>query len=129
MAEAILKSRGLQGIEVRSAGVFAANGGQASAHAKQVLEENGITHEHTSSVLTEELAGWADLILTMTSGHKWNVVSMFEGAESKTFTLTEFAGKPAGEILDPFGGSLEIYRETFNELKKHIGQIINKLEK
>ncbi|MEN8702014.1 low molecular weight protein arginine phosphatase [Bacillus infantis] len=129
MAEAILKSRELRGIEVKSAGVFAANGGQASAHAKQVLEEQGINHVHTSSALTAELVEWADVILTMTSGHKWNVVSMFEGAESKTFTLTEFAGEQGGEIPDPFGGSLEIYRQTFNELKKHIEKIIIKIEK
>jgi protein arginine phosphatase len=129
MAEAILKSRELSGLEVKSAGVFAAEGGQASAHAKQVLEEQGIAHEHTSSVLTKELVEWAHVILTMTSGHKWNVVSMFEGAEGKTFTLTEFAGEPGGEVLDPFGGSLEIYRATFMELKKHIEQIITKIEK
>ena len=40
MAEAILKSKKIDGVEVKSAGIYAATGSEASAHAKKVLEDN-----------------------------------------------------------------------------------------
>ncbi|WP_394138576.1 low molecular weight protein arginine phosphatase [Cytobacillus oceanisediminis] len=129
MAAAILKSKGLPGVEVKSAGVFAADGSDASAHTKKVLEEQGIQLEHKSSGMTESLADWATYILTMTSGHKGTVLAMFPGAAGKTYTLKEFAGQAgAGDIIDPYGGPVEIYRCTFEDMTETIDQILNRLK-
>ncbi|EIJ80302.1 protein-tyrosine-phosphatase [Bacillus methanolicus PB1] len=129
MAEAFLKSKSIPGVEVKSAGVFAVNGSEASPNAKKVLEENNIEYNHQSTSLTNELIGWATHILTMTSGHKTSVISQFPEAAGKTFTLNEFANGKASDIADPFGGSIEAYRKTFTEIKKAIEKLIENLEK
>ncbi|QOK26030.1 low molecular weight protein arginine phosphatase [Cytobacillus oceanisediminis] len=128
MAEAILKSKSLPGVEVKSAGVFAADGSEASPHTKSVLEEHGIPLEHQSSSMSKELIDWATYILTMTAGHKNTVLSMFPDAEDKTFTLKEFAGA-AGDIIDPYGGPVEIYRNTFKDLTEAIEQMLDRVKR
>ncbi|OIK16100.1 hypothetical protein BIV60_06440 [Bacillus sp. MUM 116] len=130
MAEAILKNKNLEGIEVRSAGVFAVNGNGASAHAKQVLEENKIVHNHQSSLLNGGAIGWAELILTMTNSHKDAILNYYPEAAPKLFTLKEFAGETVShDVSDPFGGNVSIYRETFQELEILIDRLIEKITK
>jgi protein arginine phosphatase len=126
MAEAILKSKNIPGVEVRSSGVFAMNGNDASLHAKKVLEDQDIKHHHQSSLLTEQQVEWATYILTMTSGHKANIVASYPSARKKTYTLKEFAGG-SGDVSDPYGGSLSVYQQTFQELKQLIEKSIHKL--
>lgn len=129
MAAAILKSKNLPGVEVRSAGVYAVNGSDASVNAKKVLEENQIRIEHQSSLLSGEEIDWADLVLTMTESHKGAVISHFPQAAPKTFTLKEFAGgKGAGDIGDPFGGGVEIYRASYGEIQEAIESILDKIQ-
>ncbi|WP_026583402.1 low molecular weight protein arginine phosphatase [Bacillus sp. J33] len=129
MAEAILRSKALPGVEVKSAGVFAAEGSNASANTIKVLEEQGISLEHKSSGLTESLVDWATYILTMTAGHKDTVLAMFSAAAGKTYTLKEFAGQTgAGDITDPYGGPVEIYRNTYADMIEAIDQIVDRLK-
>ncbi|GGJ74197.1 protein-tyrosine phosphatase [Anoxybacillus voinovskiensis] len=128
MAEALLKSKQLPHVEVKSAGVFAVDGGDASEHAKMVLAEKGIDTSHRSSLLTKDDIEWATYVLTMTVGHKQHVVSRFPEAKGKTFTLKEFAIGQEGDVLDPFGGSVDVYRQTREELEQLIGQLIPQLQ-
>lgn len=128
MAEAILKSKNIAGVDVKSAGVYAANGIPSSQHAQKVLEEQSINHMHQSSPLTSELVEWATYIFTMTESHKETVVSMFPSVKGKTFTLKEFAGnKFDTDIIDPFGGSLEMYRKTYSDIYEQIEKIVKKI--
>ncbi len=129
MAEAILKHMNLPGVEVRSAGVFAMDGSGASANARKVLDEQKIPHSHRASSLTKELTEWATHILTMTTAHKQAVIDMFPEAGRKTFTLKEFAGAEQNlDISDPFGGPVEVYRATYNEIQENIKKIAAKLQ-
>jgi protein-tyrosine phosphatase len=128
MAEALFKKMELPDIEVRSAGIYAADGSDASTNAKKVLDEQNIAHNHRSSALTESLMEWSDYILTMTEGHKGTIINLYPNAQSKTFTLKEFAkitGYP--DIADPFGGSVEMYRATFFEIKEALEKVANRL--
>jgi protein arginine phosphatase len=130
MAEAILASKKLEDVEVKSAGVFAINGCDASEYAKQALKEKGIEYKHESSLLTEDLVNWATHILTMTSGHKELILKRFPNAKEKTYTLKEFvsdADNTDVDISDPFGGTLEIYRLTLAEIETLIEKLVNKL--
>lgn len=128
MAEAILKNKNLEGIEVRSAGVYAANGSEASTHAKRVLADNQISHNHRSTLLTREEVEWADLILTMTSSHKYAIQQQYPQSIEKMFTLKEFTGEPFDhDILDPYGGGLAVYQETYQELDKLIEKAMKKI--
>ena len=90
MAESLLRHKSIPGVEVRSAGIYASQGTEASTNAKKVLDKNSIPHNHKSSLVTEELVEWADFILTMTYGHKTTVASMFPQVQSKVYTLKEF---------------------------------------
>ena len=125
MAEAILHSKKLPGVKVRSAGVFANPGSDASPQAKTVLSGKGIAFEHHSSSLTEEHLEWATYILTMTENHKQTILFQYPHAKEKTFTLKEFV-EESGDIFDPYGGSVEMYEQTYKELKRLIEVAIEK---
>ncbi|WP_027408032.1 low molecular weight protein arginine phosphatase [Anoxybacteroides tepidamans] len=127
MAEALLKSRQLSHVEVKSAGVFANEGSDASEHAKTVLVEKGIKIVHRSSFLKKGDVDWATYILTMTTGHKQHVIERFPEAKGKTFTFKEFVSGQEGDVVDPFGGSVEMYRQTREELEQLIEQLVQKL--
>ncbi|MBB6445608.1 low molecular weight protein arginine phosphatase [Bacillus benzoevorans] len=125
MAEAMLRNMNISGIEVKSAGVYAENGGNASVNAMKVLDEYQIPHNHQSTKLNEELIAWADYILTMTTGHKQALAGRFPRAIEKTFTLKEFAEMDGhADIADPYGGSVETYKKTFLQMKEAIEKII-----
>ncbi|MEH7074380.1 low molecular weight protein arginine phosphatase [Neobacillus drentensis] len=129
MAEAILKNKEMDAIEVRSAGIYAANGSEASAHAKKVLDDKGIAHNHRSSLLTRNEIEWADLILTMTSSHKMAILQQYPQVSKKVFTLKEYTGESFNsDVGDPYGGSLSMYEATFRELDELINKVIGKLK-
>jgi protein arginine phosphatase len=129
MAEAILKSKKIDGLEVKSAGIYAATGSEASAHAKKVMDDHNIAHNHSSTMLNRESIQWADLILTMTGSHKNTILQQYPGTAGKVFALKEFTGENyAVDVVDPFGGNLSIYQETYQELDKLIKQAIEKIQ-
>lgn len=94
MAEALLKGlaekRGL-GVAVRSAGISTIDGLPVSSNSLNALGRRGIQHKGSSAALQSEALDWADLVLTMTSGHKRELVARFPHALEKTYTLKEFA--------------------------------------
>lgn len=130
MAEAILKSKNMPGIEVKSAGVYATKGQEASTYATEILREHHIMHKHATTPLSEEELDWATYIFTMTEGHKSIITQTFPKTLDKIFTLKEFVYDDIAnrDIMDPFGGSHEMYRETFEELQCLIEDLLKKLE-
>ncbi|MGZ9814771.1 low molecular weight protein arginine phosphatase [Peribacillus simplex] len=130
MAEAILKNKNIAGVEVKSAGVYASSGQDASMHAKNVLVENDIVHNHHSTPLSEKEMEWATHIFTMTEGHKSVITRAYPQMIDKTFTFKEFIidDKYDRDIIDPFGGSEGIYRETFRELQELIEELVKRLK-
>ena len=104
MAESILKKLAEQrslAIDVRSAGVAAISGLPVSSHAAEALRRRQLPVPAGSTALTGQTAEWADLILTMTAGHKKAVLERFPSAAGKTYTLKEYAlsGEAAMEDL------------------------------
>jgi protein arginine phosphatase len=128
MAEAILRSKQWPNVEVRSSGVYAMDGMQASRHAQSVLSENGIDHEHCSRLLTGQDVDWATHIFTMTAAHRNTILHNFPQASGKTFTLREFAGDGGIDVFDPYGGNKDVYRNTFHDLVASIDKLIEKLK-
>lgn len=117
-------------LAVKSAGVFAMDGSDASHYAKEALSEKGILCNHTSSHLSEENVEWATLILTMTNNHKQLVIERFPYAGRKTYTLSEYAHDHATslDVSDPFGGTLHNYRSTRDDLEVLLKKLLEKLE-
>lgn len=94
MAEAFLKGlaqeKGLA-VEVRSAGISTMDGLPVSANSIHALQQHGIQHKGNSRALNEDVLHWADLILTMTSGHKREVIRRYPAVMEYIFTLKEYA--------------------------------------
>jgi len=85
-------------IAVKSAGVAAIEGYPASKHAREVLKEYGAETDHLTSKVNKELMKWANLVLTMTTGHKELVLSQFPEEAHKVFTLKEYTRESIQEI-------------------------------
>ncbi|BDH60612.1 protein-tyrosine-phosphatase [Lysinibacillus sp. PLM2] len=124
MAEAILKHKQLDGVHVKSAGIYALEGGGISENSKAVLDKENIPFEHKTSQVNESDIEWADLILTMTLAHKQMILHSFPMAKDKTFTLKEYvAPYSSKDVSDPFGGDIYTYTQTYQELKKLIDEL------
>ena len=107
-----------------SAGIYAEAGEPASEEAVQAMNDYGIDlSSHKSQNITDKLIEESDLILTMTEGHKM-MISAY--APDKIFTICEFAGYD-GEIADPYGGDLEEYLETAEDIYDCLTEIAEKI--
>ncbi len=129
MAEAILKHKAEEVLEVQSAGIYAVPGNEASEQTKEVLKERGISCEHRSQALSPELLQWATVVLTMTENHKQWIISHYPNMLEKVFTLKEYAlgeNGLAGDVVDPFGGSVDEYRVTANEIEMMLDKLWSK---
>ena len=125
MAEALfrraLQARGEEGVRVSSAGTGAWDDAPASEGAYLVALENGLDlSAHRARTLTPALVRDADLILVMSAQHRARVEAL--GGAGRVHTLREYAGAGGrgGDILDPFGGDIEGYRRTWQELESLI---------
>jgi protein-tyrosine-phosphatase len=134
LAEALLRKRlaerGVDGVQVSSAGTGAWDGAPASEGAYLVALEHGLDlSAHRARLLTRELVGTADLVLTMARHHRARVEQLGVGIQAHL--LGEYAGRTGGEaeVRDPFGGDLEGYRETFIELESMLGGVVERLER
>ena len=135
MAEAIAKerarARGLDDVEVRSAGAGAFPGSPPSGGAVRVAAARGLSlDEHRATLLTRREVEWADLILTMSPAHLMRVAELGGGGHATL--LTAYAegletGADAGSIPDPIGGSDTEYAETFERLSGLVDKIFDRL--
>ncbi|MBM7853744.1 protein-tyrosine-phosphatase [Desulfohalotomaculum tongense] len=128
LARAILAGRGLDTeIEVISAGTMAWPGSPAAEQAVQALAERGIDiKKHRAAALSEELVKSADLILTMTSAQKQQVLELSPEAAEKTYTLSHYAGE-TGDIPDPVGQPVEVYKSCADKLEQLLEKALDRL--
>lgn len=100
-------------VKASSAGIFAEVGMGASENAVKAMRLYGISLKgHKSTQLTEKMIEEADLVFTMTEGQRL----MIEGyAPEKIFSVYEFLSSE-GDIADPYGGDLDEYNETAQEI-------------
>jgi protein-tyrosine-phosphatase len=134
LAEALLRhklrERGVDTVVVGSAGTGAWDGAPASEGAYLVALEHGLDlSSHRARLLTRELVTVSDLVLTMARHHLARAEQL--GATGNAHLLGEYAGRSGveAEVRDPFGGDLEGYRETFEELDRMLEAIVARLER
>ncbi|MBU9673470.1 low molecular weight protein arginine phosphatase [Planococcus sp. CP5-4] len=127
MAEAIVHTRDIEEMEARSAGIYA---GQSplSANAQKVLREQSIEFKHISKPLNLRDVEWAELILTMTYSHKMMLMQIYPEVATRLHTVKEFAEGSTGDVSDPYGGSLNEYRRTYEELEQLIDKMASQLD-
>jgi protein-tyrosine-phosphatase len=127
-ARRVAHERGLDDLLLESAGTSAWDGQPASDGALLVgLERQLDLNEHRSRTITPALVDAQDLILTMGPHHRDQVEAM--GGTGKTFLLSTYASHGADDkpISDPFGGDLETYRTTADELEAAIRKVIDRV--
>src|SRR5258708_13929920 len=134
LAEALLRrdltARGFPEIEVSSAGTGAWDGAPGSEGADLVGLERGLDLSgHRARLLTRELVEGADLVLTMARHHRARTDEL--GGEGHVSVLGEYAGRDGdeAEVSDPFGGDLEVYRDTCSELETLIQGAVERVVK
>jgi protein-tyrosine-phosphatase len=127
MAEALFNHRkGNMDWEARSAGVFANSGSPASGNAIEALRELGIDlRGHRSQPLTVELIEQANLIVTMTEGHRSHILDCFPEVGNRVCLINSFGtSKVPADVSDPFGGSLNTYKRTRDEIDRALSDLI-----
>lgn len=132
MAEGIARrlagSLGLDDLVVGSAGTSAWEGAAASDGALLVAMEHGLDlGVHRARVLSREIVADADLVLVMSPHHRDRVLVL--GGDGKTHLLTDYAARTADgrPVMDPFGGDLDTYRATFDELTAEVARVFDRL--
>ncbi|HEX5436894.1 MAG TPA: low molecular weight protein arginine phosphatase [Gemmatimonadaceae bacterium] len=128
IAQRIVAERGLEDVQAESAGTAAWQGAPASDGALLVaMERNLDLAHHTARLLTRELVESCDLILTMGPHHLERVEAL--GGQGKAFLLTTYGSRGAEQrpIGDPFGGELDLYRETCDELEREIRRAVDRI--
>lgn len=124
-----LERAGLSTVEVMSAGTCTVSGRPASPKAAEVMKEMGLDlGAHRTNVLDRKMVDEADVVLTMTAGHRLEVLGLSPGTAGKVFTLMEYAGL-SGDVTDPFGGGLEEYRRTADQLYSLVRLMVDRLVK
>jgi protein-tyrosine-phosphatase len=95
MSAWMAKSSGVRP-QIRSAGTRAVDGRPMHPLTAAALDQHGVSAAGFASWrLTQEEVDWADLVLTMTTGHREEVLALRPGALRKVFTLREAAALAA----------------------------------
>ncbi|WP_303864690.1 low molecular weight protein arginine phosphatase [Alkalibaculum bacchi] len=143
MAEGIMKDLLKdKDIIIKSAGTDVFFSEPANQKAIDIMSQMDVDiKNHLSQMLTEELIEEADLILTMTHYHTDNVIRKYAKAIEKTFTLKEYLSlllEKKGRtqdpdyqlnidqmsLADPYGQSIDVYRDTAKEIKRILERIV-----
>jgi protein-tyrosine phosphatase len=128
IARRIARERGMTDIEVGSAGTAAWEDAPASDGALLVcMERDTDLSTHHARLATRELLDQYDLVLAMGPHHVERLEAL--GGKGKTYLLTTYASRGAVDrpIGDPFGGELELYRETFVELERELQRLFDRI--
>ncbi len=104
-------------IHILSAGLSAASGNPAADQAVEVMRELGLDlSQHRSQPFTERLANFADLILTMTEGHRQAIVSAWPQAASRAHLIRH----DGLDVSDPIGMPIDVYRSTAGQVSENL---------
>ena len=111
------------GYIISSAGVMAAIDQPASQHSVDVCSEMGLDITgHKSRGLREREILESDIIYVMSNSHKERILSFYPEVASKCRLLLK-----NGDIPDPFGGDVDIYRKCASKMKEAINERLGEL--
>lgn len=127
IARKLLAEAGRSDVDAESAGTDAWDGGTATDEALLVgMERRLDLSGHRSRKLTREIVRDAQLVLAMGPQHLNTARRL--GGENKSWLLSQFAaeGESDRAIKDPFGGDLDAYRETADDLETQVGLALDR---
>ena len=111
-------------VRVLSAGVAAGHGSGASPQAVEVMGQKGLDLTgHSSRPFDESVVQVADLVLTMTRGHRDAILAAFPDLHDRVFTLR----RDGGDISDPVGMPVEVYESCAKQIESALAEWIDAL--
>ncbi len=131
LAEAITRRMfsvaGRPDVEASSAGTQAWDGSSASDGAILVGIERGLDlSEHRSRMITPEIVSENHLILAMSPQHVTRINEL--NPDANVHLLAGYAtGDQGRTIQDPFGGDLDSYRETADDLERELAGLLERI--
>lgn len=106
-----------RGVTVASAGIAAMEGSPVSMESVEAMRARKLDiSSHLSQPLTERLVRFADLILTMTRGHREAIIGQWPAAAGRTHLLS----RENRDIADPIGGPAEIYERCAQQIEDEL---------
>ncbi len=112
-------------VRIVSAGVAAASGNGASAEAVEVMGHRGLDLTgHSSRPLDDAVISVADLVLTMTRGHREAILAAWPEMHDRVFTLR----RDGGDITDPVGYPVDIYKQCAEQIDQELSAWIDALD-
>lgn len=131
MAVAILEDIGLkQKANIKARGLVVLFPEPMNQKAEAVMISNGLpTEGYMSSPLTREDLEGNTLALVMERRQREKVLEMFEGVNPENVqVLSEFVGDEI-EVVNPYGGTLQMYGLCYETLFSSIKKLANILNK
>tara|TARA_R110002049_G_scaffold2750_2_gene21794 strand:- start:679632 stop:680771 length:1140 start_codon:yes stop_codon:yes gene_type:complete len=111
-------------VRVLSAGVAAGHGSGAAPQAIEVMGGKGLDLTgHSSRPFDESVVQVADLVLTMTRGHRDAILAGFPDLHDRVFTLR----RDGGDISDPVGMSVEVYESCAQQIESELTKWLDAL--
>jgi protein-tyrosine phosphatase len=113
------------GVTILSAGIAAGPGAGPAQQSVEVMNGIGVDiTSHQSRPVTARLANYADLILTMTNGHRQAILSQWPTLEPRVKTVR----CDGGDIADPIGSPVDVYKACADQIDESISQWVNKID-
>jgi protein-tyrosine phosphatase len=110
---------------VLSAGIAAMNGAAASPEAVETMAGQQIElGDHESQPLNERIARFADVILTMTRGHREAICAQWPEMAPRVQLLCH----DKRDVGDPIGGPAELYQQCAGQIEDQLDEWIRKFE-
>jgi protein-tyrosine phosphatase len=128
MAETIFNELSdIDGVKAYSAGISVVPQSKTSRNTATLVKSNFNVDisERKAIQLTSDLIKENDLILTMTSHMRDVLLENFPQYKNKIHTLNQFVGL-GEDVVDPYGSAIEMYKTTFDMLKKSIELLLIK---
>src|SRR5207244_9775652 len=89
----------------------------AAAEAIQTMQDRKLDlTQHESQPLSERIVRFADVILAMTRGHREAILEAWPDAESRVHLIS----RGRGDVPDPIGGPLDLYRRCAEQLDAYL---------
>lgn len=114
-----------KGVAVISAGIAAMPGSPPAPQAVEVMNQMGVDiADHSSQPITGRLAQFADVILTMTNGHRQALISHWPTLETRTKTVR----RDGADVSDPIGCPVDVYAATARQIDEQLVEWVKEFD-
>lgn len=128
IARRLAAERGLEGLTFSSVGTNAVPGSSASDGSILIAIERGLDlSSHSSKIFEPSMVGDDTIFLALGTSHFNAVRNLAPSAQ--VYLLSEYAsgGTENWSVVDPFGGDLESYRSSANDIEALLIRIMERI--